>query len=123
MLGYDWVHGDFELSGVEEGPIGPQSLNIALGDSEFTYSQTFLDEWAPGIACNLWLIYFLDDTETEQIFSGELIGPVIGNNMVQVTAAISQFGREETPRIPHTSAYSISRGDEIAVNGTTYVIT
>lgn len=122
VLGYDWTHGDFTLSDVEEGVIGPQSLKITLGDTNFTYSQTFLTQWTPGITCNIYVIYFLDTVKTEQMFSGELIGPVVGNNMVEITASLAQFGREETPRISFISPYSIQRGKEITVNGTTYVI-
>lgn len=121
-LGYTWAQGDFTISDVAETTIGPQSLKITLGDTRFTYSQTFLNEWARGIACDLYLVYFLDSVKTEQIFAGELLGPVIGNDIVEATAGIARYGKEQTPRIPFTSDYSISRGDEITIGSVTYVI-
>jgi len=121
-LSETWTHGDFELTPVAESNVGPRELKITLGDTNFTYGATFQSNWTPGLVCEVWLIYFLSTVKTAKLFTGELIGPVIGDDLVTVTASIARYGREVVPRVPFISENSFARGSEVKLGNNVYVI-
>lgn len=124
VLGQDWAHGDFSVGSVQVGQQGVSAITVTLGDMDFAWAWRLRTEFAPGILCQWHLLYRgAAGWETELSFSGALERPRIGKNgSVQIDAKVDSGATAVAPRIPHESRWSLPRGAEIVINGTTYQV-
>lgn len=124
VLGDGWLPGDFEVSGLQEGEHGIESIQITLGDPDFSLAWRVREEWRPGIDCEWHLLYFgSTGWETDLLFSGQLEKPRIGNRgTVDFEARVASADTAWVPRVPFESSHSLARGAEVVLNGTTYRI-
>ena len=123
--GEEWLQGDFAVAQVSVGQLGIESITITLGDVEHAWAQRIRAAFAPGmpqIECHWSLLYRgRHGWETDLRFAGGLDKPTIGNNgSVQIIARVATDHIGVAPRVPFESPYSLPRGSEVVVNGTTY---
>jgi hypothetical protein len=122
VLGQDWSPGDFEVDTLQVDQQGVASIAITLGDVDYAWARRLRAEFVPGIACE-WHLLYRGNTgwETEQVFSGLLERPRISaKGTVQIDAQIASGHTAVCPRVPFESPYSLARGSELVINGTTY---
>lgn len=122
VLGARWESGDVTLGSFEEDEHGINALSLSLADPDLTWAKRFKAEFAVGMACAWYLLeYGAEGIETSLEFQGELERYRITENFhVELDARIATGRTEVTPRVPFESPYSLARGEERVINGTTY---
>ncbi|MEZ5571163.1 MAG: hypothetical protein R3E64_03990 [Halioglobus sp.] len=124
VLGDVWGHGDFGVAAIEVGQQGVEAITITLGDLDHAWAQRMRAEFVPGIVCEWHLLYRgRTEWETDLVFSGALERPrITGKGEVQIDAQVASADTAVVPRIPHESPWSLARGTQIVLNGTTYTV-
>lgn len=106
----------------ESGPHGIAAITIVLDDIDFHWSWRLREEFRPGLSCEWWEIHGgAGRWECEPLFSGVIDAAHIKTrNQVQLVARVVTGDTAWAPRVPFESPYSLARGSEIVINGTTY---
>ena len=123
VLGETWLYGDFEVTHETKGLHGLTEISLTLEDPALTWSNRFMTEFKPGIPCEFYLMYRGGNGwETDKRFSGFLNEPRLRGPQVELRARLSGGNVARVPRVRHESPYSLARGAERVINGTTYRI-
>jgi hypothetical protein len=124
LLGADWAAADVEVVAQQVSQQGVESISISLGDMDHYWANRLRSEFAPGIACQWHRVYFgSNGWETDLVFSGQLERPrSTGKGTMLIEAQVASGATAVVPRIPHESPWSLPRGSEVVLNGTTYTV-
>lgn len=120
--GHEWQPGDVTPSPLDVDETGVSAITLTLAEDH--WGLFFQEQFEPNIACEWHLLYRGSrGWETEQIFDGFLDQPrILRDGSVRVEAAVVAGDTAVAPRIPFESPYSLARGSELVINGTTYVV-
>lgn len=123
VQGQSWVSAGFTVE-PEIGQHGIEAITIVLSDTDFAWAWRMRAPLRSGIACEWSVIEAAgDEWECQQLFSGVIDARRnTARHEVQITARVATGDTAWAPRVPFESPYSLPRGSEILLNGTTYTV-